>query len=184
MACVSRRHHAVEEINAPCHRFNDIAGRTDAHEIPRFLLRRIIRQHIQNVIHRLRRLAHRKAANGNARHRHIPKLLHVPDPKIVVGAALVDTKEYLTGIHRIRQLIQPVQLLDAPFQPPLSPFHGILHVLSGGRILHAFVKGHGNIRAKIGLNLHTLFRSHKDLVAIQMRGKRHALFGNFPQTRQ
>ena len=51
-------------------------------------------------------------------------------------------------------------------------------------VLHTLVKGHGNGGTEVCLNLHTLFRPHKNAVAVQMRRKRHALFGDLAQLGQ
>ena len=50
-----------------------------------------------------------------------------------------------------------------------------------GGVLHALIKGHGDGRAQICLDLHTLLRAHKDAVTIQMRGEGHALLGDLTQ---
>ena len=51
-------------------------------------------------------------------------------------------------------------------------------------VLHTLVKGHGNGGAEVCLDLHALFRPHENAVAVQMRRKRHALFGDLAQLGQ
>ena len=74
-------------------------------------------------IHHLRGLPHRQAADGIAVAVQLGDLLHVPDPQIVIGAALVDAEEHLPGIDGIRQGVEPVVLRLAPLQPPERSAH-------------------------------------------------------------
>ena len=50
-----------------------------------------------------------------------------------------------------------------------------------GGVLHTFIKGHGNGRAQICLDLHTLLRAHENAVTVQMGGKGHALLSDLAQ---
>ena len=108
----------------------------------------------------------------------------MPDPQIPIGSTLIDAEQHLAGVHRIRQGIQSVVLRLAPLQPPQGPLTAGLGIVVLGRIFHALVKGHGDIRAQMGLDLHTLLRPHEDAVAVQMAGEGDALLRDLPQTRQ
>ena len=39
----------------------------------------------------------------------------------------------------------------------------------------------GNGRSQIGLDLHTFLRTHEDAMAVEVRGKGHALLGDLAQ---
>ena len=106
------------------------------------------------------------------------------DSDIRVGAALVDAPQHLLGIHRILQGVEPGVLCLAPHQPTVSPVHTLLHIGSGSRIFDALVKGHADVRAQVGLNLHTLLRAHKNLVSVDMGGEGHPFLLDFPQRGQ
>ena len=50
-----------------------------------------------------------------------------------------------------------------------------------GRILHTLIKGHCDGGTQVCLDLHTLLRTHKDAVAVQMGGKGHAFLRDLAQ---
>ena len=53
-----------------------------------------------------------------------------------------------------------------------------------GRILHTLIKGHCNGGTQVCLDLHTLLRTHKDAVAVQMGSKGHAFLRDLTQLGQ
>ena len=75
-------------------------------------------------------------------------------------------------------------LRHAPLQPAQGALAGGLGVLVGGRVLHALVKGHGDVRAQVGLDLHGLLRPHKDAPAIDVGGKGDSLLLDLAQAGQ
>ena len=87
---------------------------------------------------------------------------------IIVNGALINSEQKLMGIYGILQLIQPCHLVLTSLQPSGGAVYRILHILSAGHTGRTFVKRHGNGGAQIGLNLHTLLRSHKNLSSIYM----------------
>ena len=90
-------------------------------------------------------------------------------------------KQHLLRIHGIRQAVEPVMLRLAPLKPAERPLHRSFGVLVPSRIFHALIKGHGDVAAQIGLDLHGLLRPHEDTVSVNMAGKGDALLPDLPQ---
>ena len=134
-----------------------------------------------DVVHLFRSFAHCKAANGVTGQIQVGNPLHVVNTDIGVGAALVDAPEHLLGIDGIRQGIEPGVFRLAAHQPAVGSVYTFLDIVPGRGIFDALVKGHADIAAQIGLNLHTFFRSHENLPSINVGGKVHAFFLDFPQ---
>ena len=76
-------------------------------------------------------------------------------------------------------------MLDlAALQPPGRPLAAGLGVLVGGGILHALVKGHGDVTAQVGLDAHGLLGAHEDLAAVDVGGEGDALLLDLAQRGQ
>ena len=106
------------------------------------------------------------------------------DADIGIGAPLVDAEEHLARVHAAGQGVQPLVLGHAALQPAGGAGAGLLHVLPGGWILDALVKGHGHVAAQVGLDLHGLLRAHKNAPPVDVRGEGHALLLDLLQTGQ
>ena len=184
MARISGRHDAVEEVHAACDGFNDVRRRADAHQITRPVFWHIRLDRLNDLIHDLSRFADGKTADGVARQVELGDLLHVPDAKILERRALIDPPELLTGIDSARLSVISGKRLLAPGKPARRALAGRLGILVFCGVFHALVKRHGNIGAEIRLDAHTLLRSHEDLMAVEVRGKCHALLLDFPKARQ
>ena len=102
-------------------------------------------------------------------------------PDIGVGAALIDAPEHLAGVDRVGKGIEPGVFRLAPHQPAISAVYALLHIVPGGRILNALVKGHANVAAQIGLDLHTLLRPHKNLMTVNVGGEGDTLLLDLSQ---
>ena len=72
----------------------------------------------------------------------------------------------------------------APLQPAQSSFAGSFGVFVGGGGLYTLVKGHGDIAAQVGLNLHRFLWSHKNFPSVDVGGKGDPFLFDFPQARQ
>ena len=103
MARVARRHHTVEEVHAARHALNDVRRRADAHQVAWFILRHIGLDRVDDVVHHLRRLTDRKAADGVAVAVDLCDLLHVPNAQILKGRTLIDAEKHLPRVDGIRQ---------------------------------------------------------------------------------
>ena len=101
--------------------------------------------------------------------------------QVCIGAALIDAEQKLIRVDRDALVLQACHLSLAALQPAGGALAAVLGVIVLGGVLHALIKGHGDGRAQICLDLHTLLRAHKDAVTIQMRGEGHALLGDLTQ---
>ena len=149
VAAVAGGHDAVKKVHTPAHGLDDVAGCPHPHQIPGLLLRHKGFHNINHLIHDLRRFPHRQTADGEAVTVNLRDLAHMPGPEVRKGCALVDAKEHLLRVHRVRQSIQPVMLRLAPLQPAECSLTTLLCVVIWGRIFYAFVKGHGNVAAEV-----------------------------------
>ena len=139
---------------------------------------------VDDVVHGLRGLPHRQPPDGEAVTGQLGDLLHVPHPQLRVGPALVDAEEHLLGIDTAGLPVQPLVLRHAALQPAVGPGTGGLHIVEGGGVLDALVKGHGDVAAQIGLDLHGLLRSHEDPTSVDMGGEGDALLRYLTQAGQ
>ena len=168
MACIAARHHAVEQINAAVHRFQNICRRAHTHQVADLILRHMLFNRFNHFIHDLCRLADRKAANSITIEPQFRNLLHVVHAQVDVCAALVDAEQHLVWVDRIRQRIQSVHLRLAAAQPACCACAGIFRVVVFRRVFHAFVKRHGDGRTEVGLNTHAFLRAHEDAMAVDV----------------
>ena len=72
----------------------------------------------------------------------------------------------------------------APLQPTQGALTGALGIVILRRILHTLVESHRNIAAQIGLDAHGLFRTHKNLMSVDVRGKCDPFLSNVAQSSQ
>ena len=184
MAGVPGGHDAVEKIHSPSDPFNNIRRRPHPHEVTGLVRRHVGLHRVDDIVHHLSGLPHRQTADGVAVAVQLGDLLHVPHPQVGVGPPLVDAEELLLRVDRIRQGIQPVMLCHTALQPPGCPLTGGLHVLVGRGVLHALIKGHGNVAAQVGLNLHRLLRTHKNAPTVNVGSEGDPLLGDLPQAGQ
>ena len=182
VAGVAGRHHAVEEIHAARHGLDDVGRRSHAHQIAGTVRREPGLDGLDDLIHHLGRFTDSQTADGVAGEVQIGHHLGVLDAKVGVSAALIDAPEHLPGIHSFGQGVQPGVLCLAANQPAVGALHRLLHVLVRGGVLHALVKGHADIGAQVGLDLHALLRAHENLPPIDVGGKVDALLPDLAQT--
>ena len=176
--------HAVKEIHAPVHGFNDILRRSHPHQVGRLFPREMGNRDVQNMIHFLMCLSHRQTADGIARKLQLGDLLRVADPDVIDNAALIDPKEILSRIYRVGPAVQLRQLLLATKEPAVGPVHRGLDIRPVRLGRRAFVEGHGYGGAKIGLDRHTFLRAHEDLPSVDMGLEGYALLLDGPELRQ
>ena len=181
MAAVSCRQDAVKEIHAAFYRLQNIFRCTNAHQVSRLLLRQIRHNLIQNTIHFRMGFPYRKTADGIAIQLHLGNPFCMLDTDILEGCPLVNAEQHLLGVDGILQLIQAVHLFFAAFQPTGCSGNGCLYIRAFRRQPDTFIKRHRNRGAKVGLNLHTFLRPHKNLSAINMRAEINALLLDFAQ---
>ena len=181
MAGVAAGHDAVKQIHTAVHALNDVAGGANAHQVADLILGHVGLHLTDHFIHHLSGLTHSEAADGVAVQVQVSDLLHVLHAQVGEGAALIDAEEQLVGVDGDAFMLQAGHLILAALEPAGGALAAGFGVIVLGGVLHTFIKGHGDGRAKVCLDLHTLFRAHKDAVAVQMGGKGHALFGDLAQ---
>src|SRR5690606_30421536 len=90
--------------------------------------------------------------------------------------ATLDNREQRLSIAVFRPCaIKPV---NATFQPPVGPLHGLLGIAIITGIGGAFIKCHDNIRPDYPMDIHHIFWSKMMLCAANMRTNYYSLFGN------
>ena len=175
-------HHAVEEVHAAMHTLKNVLRRTDAHQVPRLVLRHVRLHRLDDPVHFFRFLPDRKPADRVAGAVDFADLFHVPDAQILIGAALVDPEEHLLRIDGDAGFVQTVQFFPAAEQPADRAVAGLLHVVVLCRILDALVKRHRDCGAEMGLNAHAFLRTHEDPLAVDVGREIDALFLDPPET--
>ena len=108
----------------------------------------------------------------------------MPDTQILERRALIDAPELLAGVDGVRLCVISGKCLLAAGKPARRALTGCLSVLVFCWVFHTFVERHGNIRAEVRLDTHAFLRAHEDLMAVEVRGKCHALLLDFPKARQ
>ena len=149
MAGISGGHNAVKEVNASGDTFNDIGGRTDAHEITRLILGHMGFDRLDDLIHDLGAFADSQTADGITGQVKLCDLLHMPDANLLISAALIDAPKLLGGIDGIRQGVQAGILCFAPQEPTVGSFRGGFYVIVRRGIFHAFIERHANIGTEV-----------------------------------
>ena len=176
MASVAAGIYAVEEVHAPVYRLQDIGRRSHAHQIGGLVLGKIRRHRLDDSVHILMGLAYCQSADGVAVQIHLRNLLGVLDPDILINRSLVDSKQQLVLVDGVRKAVQPLHFRLTAGKPAGGAGHGFLYIIPLRQGRSALVEGHGNGGGQIGLNLHTLLRSHENLPSVNMGVKIYALF--------
>ena len=89
--------------NASLHAFEDIGGRSDAHEVSGLILGQVRDDLVENVIHLFVCLSYGKTSDSVAVEIKLRDFLRVPDPDVGDDGALIDAEEELVRIDRVRQ---------------------------------------------------------------------------------
>src|SRR3954464_226604 len=111
---------AVEEIDAAADSFDEIFGKSNPHQVARMGLRQRVVNDVEHLVHRVLLLAHRQAADAEAR-----PVVHVADlgggfaAQVGVDAALDDREERLSGEGGggRREAVEPADLEQTTAQP-------------------------------------------------------------------
>ena len=181
MTAVAGGHDAVEEVHAARDALDDVPRRADAHEIARLVLRHILLDGLNRVVHLLMRLADGEAADGVARTVQLGYALHVLDAKVGENRALVYAEEHLAGIYGVRLGVILRKRPDAALQPAGRALAAGLDIVVGRGNLDALVEGHGYVAAEVGLYAHALLRAHEDVPPVDMGVEAHAVLAYLPQ---
>ena len=104
--------------------------------------------------------------------------------EIVVHRPLIDAPEHLSGIDGVVLRGIARESLLAAGEPAHRAAARRFAVLPRRGNADALVKRHGDIRAEIGLNAHTLLGSHEDMPTVHMGIEVYALFLDLAQLRK
>ena len=120
--------------------------------------------------------SHRQASHGISVQIQLRNFVRMLFSDILIDRALIDSKQKLFFIDGIFQRIQSGHLLLTALQPSCSALHRLLHIASLCHRAWTLIECHGNGGCQVGLNLHTLLRSHKDLSPVNMGIEIDSLF--------
>ena len=168
MTAVTTWIYTVKEINSSLNTLQNIGRCSYSHQISRFVLRKIRHYFIQNSVHFFMSLTNCKAAYRITVQIHLWDCFGMFDTDILINCSLVDSEQKLLFVDGIRQTVQPCHFCLATRKPACSSVHRFLYIVSVCHTARAFIKCHGNCGAEIRLDLHTLLRSHKNLMTVNM----------------
>ena len=184
MAAVAGGHDAVEEVHAARDGLDNVARRADAHQVAGLVLRHMLLDGLNRVVHLLMRLSDGEAAYGVARAAQLGYALHVLDAQVAENRALVYAEEHLARVHGVRLGVILRECPYAALEPARRALAGLLHVLVGRGYLHALVECHGDVAAEVGLYAHALLRAHEDVPPVDVGVEAHAVLPYLPQLRE
>ena len=127
------------------------------------------------------RLSYGQTADRITRQIQFSDTFHMINTNIVKNCPLVDPEEHLSGVDGGGFRIIFCQCFFTAYQPPICSVSRFLHIFARGRNFDTFVESHRDIRAEIGLDAHTFFRSHKQKPSVNMRIERNTLFPDFSE---
>ena len=145
------RHHAIEHVDASAHRFDDVLRPPHAHEVPRFAVRHLREQCIQNLVAFCFGLPHRQTADREAAKSDLLQGRKRFEPQRRINTALHDAEQ------RSRRLAGVVRAKSAQ-RPAHGQFHGDARLSFRRRVGCALIETHGHIGTQRALNAHGLFR--------------------------
>ncbi len=168
MSSVTARIYTVKEIDSSLYTLKDICRSSNAHKIRWFILRKVWYNFIQDTIHFFVCFTYSKTTDCITVKIHLCNLFCMFDTDIFINGTLVDAKKKLFFIDRIRQAVKTVHFCLTSCQPACGTLYRFLYIVSVCHTARALVKCHSDRRSEIGLDLHTLFRSHKDLMSVNV----------------
>ena len=181
VAPVACRHHAVEHVDPPFDALQDVGRRAHPHQVTRTVFRQDGVDQLDHLIHLLRRLTHRQAADGVAPGPFRGDVFRRLLPQVAVHAPLHDGKQrLLVAILRLRG----VETLHATVEPAVRAFHRLLGVAVVCRAWRAFVEGHHDVGPDAALDVHHPFRREQMLRAVDVGTELHPLFLHLTDPRQ
>ena len=181
MAAVTAWIYAVKEINTTFNTFQNICRCSHTHQVSRFILRKIWNYRIQDSVHLFMGFSNCQTANRIAIQIHFRDCFGMLNTDIFINSTLVDSKQKLFFVNGIRQTVQSCHFCFTTGKPSCGSVYRLLHIIPVSHTAGTFIKCHGNSGSKIGLDLHTLFRTHKNLMSVNMGIKINSLFFDLSQ---
>ena len=178
MPSVSTRKYAVKKVYSAVYRHDHVFRRTDPHKVSRFFFRKEGHYILQNPVHIFMTLSHRKTPYSIARKIQLRNLLGMIDSYIRKNSPLVDAEKKLIFVNRALLFIELFHLFLTTKKPACRPLYGGFNILPVRECRRTLIEGHGNGGSQVGLDLHGLFRSHKNLPPVDVGAEFHSLFPN------
>ena len=132
----------VKKVDPSVHSLQDVRRRPHSHQVCRFVFREVGHHSLQDPVHILMALAHRKPSHGISVEIQLCDLLCMCDADILIDPALVDPEQHLVRVDRIRQGVQPCYFIFTPLQPACRALHRICDILFLSHAGRALIKSH------------------------------------------
>ena len=174
VARITRRHHAVEHVDAGLDRAHQIFRRADAHQVTRLVRRQLGGSMCEDAHHVFLRLADRQAANGHAVETDLVQSGQRLVAQVFVHAALDDAEQRVA-------VFQLVVFVPRAARPAHRQAHRLRRFVAGRRVGRAFVENHHDVGIQHVLDLHRDFRRQEKLGAVVRRAELDAFFGDLAQ---
>ncbi len=176
VARITGGHDAVKHVHAVGHALHQVFGGAHAHQVAWFVFGQTVRRMRHDFQHLVFGLAHAHAADGIAGEVHVYQGVERLLAKVGEHAALHDAKQSV-GVFKAGKFV------FAALRPAPAHFHALAGFGFGGEVAvgfvgRALVELHDDVAVEDGLNLHAHLGRHEEFVAVDGRGKRHALFGD------
>lgn len=171
----ARGHHAVEHVGAEGYHFQKLRGRPDAHDVARLFAR-------QARLRRFDLFEHLRLGLADAHPAYrVPGEVELREPAGAAGpyVGIAAALDYPEGEDAGLRKPQFVVLASAPLCPPQRPFDGLLHLPPFAGVGYALVQNHADVGAQIFLDSHARFGGDEELCAVEMRGERNPVLGDF-----
>ena len=172
VAPVAGGHDAIEHVDAPLDRLQDIDGRADTHQVARLVFGQYLVDDLDHLVHLFGRLTYGEAADRVPVGPFAGHLLGRLDTKILVDTTLHDGEEALRiAIFGIRL----VETLEATVEPALRQAQRLLRVVVVGVARATLVEGHDDVRTDRALDIHHLLGREEVLRPVDVRAELGAL---------
>jgi hypothetical protein len=173
VARVARRQHAIEQVHAARDRRHEVVRRPGPHQVARAIRRQPIRHPLDDVVHDVRRLADRQAADGIGIEADLERALDAAVAQIRKRAALHDAELDLAWRRprhrRIGARLKGEEPVAAAPRPAQRALHGRLGLRVGRRPGDALVEDHRDVGADARLDVDDRFRRERERPAVEVR---------------
>ena len=156
IATIAGGHDAVEHVDATLNGLQDVLWCTDAHQVARTVLGQDVVDHLNHLVHHLRRFTDSQSTDACTASvvqlaQHVTDMLGSVLSEVFIGAALHNGEQRLVvAIQRFRL----VEALHATLQPALGQPERVLGILVVALSWWTLVKGHHDIGTNDALCVH------------------------------
>ena len=139
--------------------------RADTHQVAGLVLRQNLIDHLNHLIHHLRRFTNGQSANGITVSSLVGHVLGSFAAQVLISTALYDGEQRLLIAVERFCLIEP---LDATVKPALGQPQRLLGILVVALSWRTFVKGHHDVGANDALSIHHVLRGEDMLGTVDV----------------